>query len=202
MGCKPAPIASDLTLPIRYPAIRSRLVADRMQFDQLKRREFITLLGCAAAWPLAARAQQPGGMRRIGFLGTTTPSAQNQWIAKFAQRLRELGWTEGHNIAIDVRWADGRSERYAEIATEFVQRKVHIIVTSGAAVVAAKQATSIIPIAFAVGVTRSAPVTSFAPGRQRHRPVGPDTRPRRKTTRTLARDSPRPPSLGDHSQHR
>jgi putative ABC transport system substrate-binding protein len=168
----------------------------------VRRRTFITLLGCAAAWPLAARAQQPGGMGRIGFLGTTTPSAQNQWIAKFAQRLRELGWTEGHNIAIDVRWADGRSERYAEIATEFVQRKVHIIVTSGAAVVAAKQATSIIPIAFAVGVTRSAPVTSFAPGRQRHRPVGPDTRPRRKTTRTLARDSPRPPSLGDHSQHR
>ncbi len=123
-----------------------------MQFDQLKRRDFITLLGGAAvAWPLGARAQQPGKLPTIGFLGATTPSAMGQWAAAFMQRLRELGWIEGRTIAIDVRWAEGRTERLIEIATEFVRIKVDVIVTHSAApVFAAMQATSVIPIVFAV----------------------------------------------------
>jgi putative tryptophan/tyrosine transport system substrate-binding protein len=124
-----------------------------MQFDQLKRREFITLLGgAAAAWPLAARAQQPGKVPTIGFLGATTPSAQAHWNAAFVERLRELGWIEGRTIAIEVRWAEGRRERFAEIAAEFVRLKVDVIVTGGDAVVAAKQATSTIPIVFAIAL--------------------------------------------------
>ena len=118
----------------------------------MRRREFITLLGgAAAAWPLAAHAQQAGKLPTIGFLGATTPSAQGQWVAAFVQRLRELGWIEGRTVAIEYRWAEGRSERFAEIAAEFVRLKVDVIVTSGTApVLAAKQATSVIPIVFAV----------------------------------------------------
>jgi ABC-type uncharacterized transport system substrate-binding protein len=115
------------------------------------RREFITLLGGAvAAWPLAARAQQSGKLPTIGFLGTVTPTAQNQWIAAFVQRLRELGWIEGRTVAIEYRWAEGRSERFAEIAAEFVPLKVDVIVTTGGALLAASQATSVIPIVLAV----------------------------------------------------
>jgi hypothetical protein len=96
----------------------------------VKRRQFITLLGgAAAAWPLAARAQQPGKLPTIGFLGPTTPSADPLWTAAFAHRLRELGWIEGRTIAIESRWAENRSDRYAEIAAEFVQLKVAVIVT-------------------------------------------------------------------------
>jgi len=121
-----------------------------MQLDQLKRREFITLLGgAAAAWPIAARAQQPA-MPVVGFLGGATHSAWVHWTAAFVRRLRELGWIEGRSIAIEYRWAEGRSERYTEIAAEFVRLKVNVIVTAGASVVAAKQATSVIPIVFAV----------------------------------------------------
>jgi len=117
----------------------------------MRRREFITLLGgTAATWPLAARAQQSAKLPTIGFLGGTTASTMRQWTDAFVQRLRELGWVEGRTVAIEFRWAEGRSERYAEIAAEFVHLKVHIIVTVGAAVVAAKQATSVIPIVFAV----------------------------------------------------
>jgi putative ABC transport system substrate-binding protein len=121
-----------------------------MQFDRLKRREFITLAGGAAAvWPLAARAQQAGKLPTIGYLGANTASAQSQWTAAFVQRLRELGWIEGRTVAIEYRWGEGRSERMAEIATEFVRLKVDIIFTGGtAAVIAAKQATSVIPIVF------------------------------------------------------
>jgi putative ABC transport system substrate-binding protein len=117
----------------------------------MRRREFITLLGgAAAAWPLAARAQQATKLPTIGFLGANTPVTQSQWTAAFVQRLRELGWIEGRTVAIEFRWAEGRSERFAEIAAEFVRLKVDIIVTSGTqAVVAAKQATSVIPIVFA-----------------------------------------------------
>ena len=117
----------------------------------MKRREFITLLGgAAAAWPLGARAQQE--LPTIGFLGSATPALQGQWATAFVQRLRELGWIEGQTIAIEYRWAEGREERFAEIAAEFVRRKVNVIVTSGTAVVvAAKQATSVIPIVFAAG---------------------------------------------------
>jgi putative tryptophan/tyrosine transport system substrate-binding protein len=117
----------------------------------MRRREFIAQLGSTAAvWPLAALAQQ-SGMRRIGFLGAATPSAASQWVAAFVQRLRELGWIENQNLAIEYRWAEGRSDRFAEIANEFVRIKVDVIMTwSGGPVIAAKQATSVIPIVFAL----------------------------------------------------
>jgi putative tryptophan/tyrosine transport system substrate-binding protein len=122
-----------------------------MHFDQLKRREFITLLGGAAVvWPLAARAQQAGKLPTIGLWGPTTPSVGSQRVAAFVQRLRELGWIEGRTVAIEYRWAEGRNERAAEIAAEFVRLKVDVIVTQGTpSVIAAKQATSVIPIVFA-----------------------------------------------------
>ena len=110
------------------------LLATRRRGDRMKRREFITLLGgAAAAWPLAARAQQPAKLPTIGFLGASTPSTESQWIAAFVQRLRELGWIEGRTVAIEYRWAEGRSERFAEIAAEFVRLKVDVIVTAGTA---------------------------------------------------------------------
>ena len=117
----------------------------------MKRREFITLLGGAAAvWPLAARALQPERMRTIGFLGSGTPSSQAQRTAAFVQRLHELGWIKSRNVAIEYRWAEGRNERAAEIAAEFVRLKVDAIVTSGTGIaIAVKQATSVIPIVFA-----------------------------------------------------
>ena len=116
----------------------------------IRRREFITLFGGAAAWPLAARAQQPARLPTIGFLGSSTPSAMSQWVAAFVQRLRELGWIEGRTVAIEYRWAEGRNEHYNEIAAEFVRLKVDVIVTySTLPVIAAKQATSVIPIVFA-----------------------------------------------------
>jgi putative ABC transport system substrate-binding protein len=117
----------------------------------MRRREFITLLsGAAVAWPLAARAQQPVRLPTIGFMGATTPSAGGQLLAAFVARLRELGWIDGRNVAIEVRWAEGRDERFAEIAAEFVRRKVDVILTHNTPpVLAAKQATSVIPIVFA-----------------------------------------------------
>jgi ABC-type uncharacterized transport system substrate-binding protein len=116
----------------------------------MKRREFIMLLGSAPAWPLAARAQQAAKLPTIGFLGSSTPSAMSQWVAAFVQRLRELGWIEGRTVAIEYRWAEGHNSRAAEIAAEFVRLKVDVIVTySTSPVLAAKQATSVIPIVFA-----------------------------------------------------
>jgi putative ABC transport system substrate-binding protein len=120
--------------------------------SDMKRRDFITLLGGAAAvWPLAASAQQ-GKLPTVGFLGASAPAAWSHWTAAFVQRLRELGWIEGRTLAIEYRWAEGRSERYTEIAAEFVRLKVDVIVTVASAVVAAKQVTSVIPIVFAVAV--------------------------------------------------
>jgi hypothetical protein len=97
----------------------------------MKRREFISLLGgAAAAWPLAARAQQPA-MPVVGFLGPLSQSTMSPWTAAFAQRLRELGWIEGRTVAVEYRWAEGRDERFVEIAAEFVRLKVDVIVTGG-----------------------------------------------------------------------
>jgi ABC-type uncharacterized transport system substrate-binding protein len=117
----------------------------------MRRREFLGVLGgAAAAWPLAARAQQAGKLPTIGFLGALSPSESSSWVAAFLQRLRELGWIEGRNIAIEYRWAEGRSDRLAEFAAEFVRLKVDIIATwATAPALAAKQATSVIPIVFA-----------------------------------------------------
>jgi putative ABC transport system substrate-binding protein len=117
----------------------------------VKRREFITLLGGAAAtWPLGVRAQQSGKLPTIGFLGGATASAWSNWAAAFVHRLRELGWSEGRTVLIEYRWAEGRHDRAAEIAAEFVRLKVDVILTSGGVLPAAKQATSTIPIVFAV----------------------------------------------------
>jgi putative tryptophan/tyrosine transport system substrate-binding protein len=120
--------------------------------SHIGRRTFLaTLGGAAAAWPLAARAQQPGKLPTIGFLGSTSPSAESPRTAAFVRRLRELGWIEGRTIAIEYRWGDGRTERFAEIAAEFVRLKVDVIVASGTpTVVAAKRATEVIPIVFSM----------------------------------------------------
>ena len=116
----------------------------------LRRREFVTLLGgAAAAWPLAVRAQQAKAAT-IGLLGTGSAAAQSQWTATFVQRMRELGWVEGRNLAIEYRWADGRTERLSELANQLVRLKVDVIVTHNTpGPLAAKQATSTIPIVFA-----------------------------------------------------
>jgi putative ABC transport system substrate-binding protein len=116
----------------------------------MKRREFITLLGgAAAAWPLAAPAQQAGKLPTIGVLGGATPSAESQRVAALVQRLHELGWIEGRTVAIEYRWAEGRSARLAEIAADFVSLRVDVIFATGTApALAAKQATSVIPIVF------------------------------------------------------
>jgi ABC-type uncharacterized transport system substrate-binding protein len=118
----------------------------------LGRRQFITLLGgAAAAWPLAARAQQPGKLPIVGFLGSTTASIASQWVVVFVQRLRELGWNEGHTVAIEYRWAEGSKERADQLAAEFVRLKVDLIMTYGTqCALAAKQAANSIPIVFAL----------------------------------------------------
>ena len=149
-SCQRAP-----ELDPRHPTCCAMLSMDTgmgqpMQLINCNGAIFITLLGGAAAtWPLAAHAQQK--LPTIGFLGTTTASAWGPWTAAFVQRLREFGWIEGRTIAIEYRWAEGRSERFAEIAAEFVRLKVDVIVTGGSAAVAAKQATSVVPIVFALG---------------------------------------------------
>jgi putative tryptophan/tyrosine transport system substrate-binding protein len=118
----------------------------------MRRRDVILLLGrAAAAWPLAARAQQPTKLPTIGFLGSTAPSAESQRTAAFVQRLRELGWIEGRTVTIEYRWAEGRTERFAEIAAEFVRLKVDVMIAGGTpTAVAAKRATAAIPIVFAM----------------------------------------------------
>jgi putative ABC transport system substrate-binding protein len=119
----------------------------------MRRREFIAGLGgAAAAWPVVARAQQVDKLPIIGFLGASTPAAWNQWVAAFVQRLKELGWTEGRTVSIEYRWAEGRTDRFTEIAAEFVRLKVDVIVTVGSAVSAAKAATSVIPIVFGTAI--------------------------------------------------
>src|SRR5260370_6753577 len=119
----------------------------------MRRREFITLLGGAAvSWPIAAWGQQAVRLPTIGYLGTASASAQSQLAAAFVQRLRELGWIEGRTIAIEVRWAEGRSERYAEIAAEFVRLRLDVIVTMGSAAYTVKQATAVIPIVFVLPI--------------------------------------------------
>ena len=117
----------------------------------MRRRDFI-LAGCATvAFARAAPAQQPDQLRHIALLGDT-PSDWAQWAAAFAGRLRELGWIEGRNIAIEYRWSEARPERLAEAVAEFVQLKPDVIVTYGGAVSTFKQATASIPIVFAIAV--------------------------------------------------
>lgn len=133
----------------------TRVIAPTLSSNpEMRRREFFILLGGAAVailvWPDATRAQQPGKSPTIGFLGATTPTIWSPFVGAFLQRLRELGWVEGRDIAIEYRWAEGRDDLYAAFATEFVQRKVDVIVTGGTtAVMSVKKATSTIPIVFA-----------------------------------------------------
>jgi putative tryptophan/tyrosine transport system substrate-binding protein len=114
----------------------------------LRRREFIRLFGgAAAAWPLGAQAQQPGKLPTIGFFGSSTAISQGAWAATFVQRLRELGWIDGRTIKIEYRWGEGRPDRFAEIAAEFVRLRVDIIFAMATEpALAAKQATAVIPI--------------------------------------------------------
>ena len=101
-------------------------------------------------WPVTARGQQTRKLPTIGFLGVSTPSNWSHYVTAFRQRLRQLGWIEGRTVTIEMRWAEGRGDRFAEIAAEFVRSNVDVIVTAGGAGVAAKQATSTIPIVFAL----------------------------------------------------
>jgi putative tryptophan/tyrosine transport system substrate-binding protein len=118
--------------------------------SHIERRKFLATLGSAvAAWPLAARAQQPAKLPTIGYLGATTAAAQKPWTEAFLQRLHELGWIEGRTLAIEYRWGEGRNERLAEIAAEFVRLKVDVILAAGtASALASKQATATIPVVF------------------------------------------------------
>ena len=113
----------------------------------MRRRDFISLIGgTAAAWPLAAQAQQTR-LPIIGFVGTDA-AAWSPWTTAFVQRLHELCWTEGRTVAIEYRWNEGQPERIAEIAAEFIRLKVDVIVTNGIAAPTLKQATTVIPIVF------------------------------------------------------
>jgi putative ABC transport system substrate-binding protein len=114
----------------------------------MNRREVIAIVAGAAAWPIAARAQQ-SKRPTVGLLATGSAASHGKWYAALVQRLHELGWVEGR-VAIDLRWAEGRPERFVEIVDEFVRQKVDVIATTGAALYAAKQATSTIPIVFAI----------------------------------------------------
>jgi len=116
----------------------------------MRRREFMAAIGAAVIWPFTADAQRVAKVPTIGFLGQLSESAMSKWTGAFVQQLRELGWVEGRTVAIEYRWAEGRSERFADIAAELVRLKVDVIVTGGTiAILAAKQATSVIPIVFA-----------------------------------------------------
>src|SRR3954464_1773951 len=117
----------------------------------MKRREFIALIGSVAvSWPVSARARQAGKLPVIGFLGASAASTQAQWTAAFVKRLNELGWIEGRTVAIEYRFAEGRNERFAELAAKLARLKVDIILPDGGATLAAKKVTPTIPIVFAV----------------------------------------------------
>src|SRR5262245_24912373 len=137
--------------PSGMPSLAVTMPQLKLGGRPMMRREVITLLGIAAAWPRAARAQQAGKLPTIGLLGADA-SGWTPWTAAFVQRLRDLGWIEGRTVAIEYRWSEGSPERDAEIAAEFVRQKVDIIVTHGAAAPTVKQATSVIPIVFAIAL--------------------------------------------------
>jgi ABC-type uncharacterized transport system substrate-binding protein len=113
----------------------------------VRRREFIALIGGAAVWPLAARAQQSAKVARIGFLGNSTVALEANLLGPFREGLRELGYQEGRNLAIEFRWAEGKYERFPALIAELIALNVDVIVTAGTpASLAVKKATSSIPL--------------------------------------------------------
>jgi putative tryptophan/tyrosine transport system substrate-binding protein len=116
----------------------------------MRRREFLGVVGAAAVWPLAARAQQPT-MPAVGFLGTDSPYLRERRLRAFRNGLSEAGYDEGRNVTIEFRWADGQYDQLATLATDLVQRRVSVIVANGPAAMAAKAPTTTIPIVFVVG---------------------------------------------------
>ena len=127
----------------------------------MRRREFIALVGGAAVWPVAARAEQAGKLPTIGYLGDDALS-WSSWTARFVERLRELGWSAGQNISIEYRWSKGRPEGIGKIAAEFVQQNVNVIVTYGGAVAGLRQATAVIPMSLQSRLIRLAVASSRA----------------------------------------
>jgi putative tryptophan/tyrosine transport system substrate-binding protein len=128
----------------------ARTTGEEVPMFGMRRRDFITLLGGAAAWQLAARAQQIGNIRRIGYLGPSSQSLERHLVGAFRQKLRELGHVEGENIAIEYRWAEGQDERLTGLAAELARLQPDVIVTTGTpGTLAAKATTSTIPIVFA-----------------------------------------------------
>src|SRR6185437_7429207 len=117
----------------------------------MRRRRFLAVLGAAAAaMPFGVRAQQATRLPTVGFLGAGSPSGWSHWTAAFLERMHELGWVEGKTISIEYRWAEGHSERYPEIAAEFVRLKTDVIVSTGSVALAAKKVTSVVPIVFTI----------------------------------------------------
>jgi len=153
----------------------------------MRRREFLSVLSSAVSWPIVVRAQTPK-LRTIGFLGTDATNWA-AWTAAFVARMRELGWIEGSTIAIEYRWSEGRPERVVEVAAEFVRLKVDVIVSYGTAIPSLMQATSTIPIVFAIAIdpVGAGLVAEFgAAGRQCDRCLLSGNRCRWKAPRPLA----------------
>ena len=131
----------------------------------MKRREFMTLLGGAAAWPIVARAQRPGA-HNIGFLSSLSEAPSAGLVAAFRRGLQEAGFVEGDNVTVEYRWADGRYDRLAAMAAELVARRVDVLVSTGGGptATAAKEASSTIPVVFITGTdpVRSGLVSNFS----------------------------------------